>query len=57
MQLELVGGSQDGLKVDISKDMEDTKIMTITYRVNDEIYIARKFHGEWVLFFYKKARK
>ncbi len=55
MQLEFVGGKLDGQLHDISKeDMEDTKIMTITYRTEDEMYIARKHRGEWVFFYFGK---
>lgn len=55
MNLEFVGGKLDGQTRDVGKeDMEDTKVMTITYSTDDEVYIARKFHGEWVFFYFGK---
>ncbi len=57
MTLEFLGGSMDGMKRDISEDMDDPRVMTITYKTDKEIYVVKKFHGEYVLYYQGKLKK
>ncbi len=50
MKLEVLGGTLDGRIISIApEDIEGE--LTITYVTDSEIYLAKKFRGDWVLFF------
>ncbi len=50
-QLEFVGGAKDGQICDITSEDMTERVLTITYKSGNEIYTAKKFKGEWVLFY------
>lgn len=54
MLLEIVGGRKDGRILDIGEEEMSTQVLTVSYKTDDEIYIARKFQGKMVLFYFGK---